>query len=623
MISKAIRKKILSVSCIEDVIGDFIELKKSGINYRGLSPFSNEKTPSLIVSPTKKIWKDFSSGKGGNVITFLMKYEHFTYEESLRFLAKRYDINIEDYDYNKNKEKEEKGYEKLYLIQDYAKRFFIYQLHYTKEGRENGLNYLIQKRRFDIKIIQKFELGYAPISCNILTEKILKQGFNIWDIKKSGLTIFRKYNHFFDCFRKRVMFPIHNLSGRVIGFGGRNIDSICSTKYINSSESNIFQKSKMLYGLFQAKKTIIKENFCYLVEGYTDVISLHQFGIKNVVSSSGISLTVDQIMLVKKFTKNIVLFYDGDRSGIKASLRVINMMLEQEINLRILLISNGEDPDFISRKYSISQFIDFIEKNSYNFVSFKQKIYEKFHKDDPITKSFLVINILNSISKISNIIQKELYLQEASKVLNIRHQILISELKRINEKNIYSRSSAGKKVIESIKDNGYLTFVTEKKNTLLVLEEELIQLILNHGDQIIKKEEHNTTVLEEVLHFFKYCNLRFSLNKNQEIFDQICLQKKKTDLSKLRKNTKFYSLSKWDRKGIQVSSQEDHMNQYISDLLLRYQSLYISKLIQKEIIHYQNDFAKKEDDNRKVFLKKIMHLTNIKNELHKKLHRYV
>ncbi|WP_185871906.1 DNA primase [Blattabacterium cuenoti] len=616
MISKETIKKILSVSCIEDVIGDFVKLRKSGFNYRGLSPFSNEKTPSLIVSPMKKIWKDFSSGRGGSVITFLMEHERFTYEESLHFLAKKYDIKIDHINkYHQYKYKETK-YEKLYLIQDYAKRFFINQLHSTQEGQENGLNYLIQKRGFYREIIQKFELGYAPISCKMFTLNALKKGFEIQDIIKSGFTIFRKSNHFFDCFRQRVMFPIHNLSGKVIGFGGRHIDYRYSTKYINSSESNIFQKSKILYGLFQAKKNILKENFCYLVEGYTDVISLHQSGIKNVVSSSGISLTTDQILLIKKFTKNIVLFYDGDHSGIKASLRGINMMLEQEMNFRILFLSNGEDPDSISKKYPFSQLREFLAKNSYNFVSFKQKVYEIFHKhkNDPIKKSFLVKNILNSISKISNVIQKELYLQEASRVLNIRQKILIYELKKMNEKNV--------KKFNPVKKN--TTFFSKKRNTILLFEEKLIQLILNHGNKIIKKKEHNTTILKEVFRVFQCWNLRFSLNENQEIFDQICLQNKKTTSLKLfsKEKTKLYSLSKWDKKGIQVSSQDDRINQYISDILLRYKSLYISQLIQKEITHYHNyDTTKNED--KKAFIKKIMHLTNIKNELHKKLHRYV
>ncbi|ACY40359.1 DNA primase [Blattabacterium sp. (Blattella germanica) str. Bge] len=613
MICKETIKKILSVSCIEDVIGDFVELKKSGLNYRGLSPFSNEKTPSFIVSPTKKIWKDFSSGKGGNIITFLMEHEHFTYVESLRYLAKRYHIKIQYTEEFSKIDHEE--YEKLYFIQDYAKRFFINQLFCTKEGQKNGFNYLIQKRGFNMKIIHKFELGYAPLSWSFFTKKALEKGFKIQDLKKSGFTIYRKYsNNFFDCFRKRVMFPIHNLSGRVIGFGGRNIDSSSSysTKYINSSESDIFQKSKILYGLFQAKKNILKEDLCYLVEGYTDVLSLHQSGIKNVVSSSGISLTVDQILLIKKFTKNIVLFYDGDRSGIKASLRGINMILEQGINLRILFISNGEDPDSLSKKYSISQLKDFLAKNSYNFISFKQKIYGKFHQDDPIKKSFFVLNILNSISKISNVLQKELYLQEASKMLQIRQKILINELERINKKN-------GQKLrtVQAIQAGGN----NQNTNTLLFIEKELIQLILNHGNKIIKKEKCNTTVLEEILYAFKYWNLRFSLNKNQEIFDKICLQNKKIGHYKLnntefsdKENPKFYSLSKWDKKGIKVSSFDDHIDQYITDILLRYRVLYISKLIKKEIIHIT------KDDDR---LKKIMDLTNVKNEIHKKLHRYV
>ncbi|WP_185859569.1 DNA primase [Blattabacterium cuenoti] len=609
MISKKTIKKILSVSCIEDVIGDFVELKKSGLNYRGLSPFSNEKTPSFIVSPTKKIWKDFSSGKGGNIITFLMEHEHSTYVESLCYLAKKYDIKI---DYTEKFSKiDHEEHEKLYLIQDYAKRFFINQLFFTKEGQKNGFNYLIQKRGFNMKIIHKFELGYAPLSWSLFTKQALEKGFKIRDLKKSGVTVFSKYyNNFFDCFRQRVMFPIHNLSGRVIGFGGRNIDYSYS-KYINSSESDIFQKSKILYGLYQSKKNIIKEDLCYLVEGYTDVLSLHQSGIKNVVSSSGISLTVDQILLIKKFTKNIVLFYDGDRSGIQASLRGINMILEQGMNLRILFISNGEDPDSISKKYSISQLRDFLAKKSYNFVSFKQKIYEKFHQDDPIKKSFLVLNILNSISKISNVLQKELYLQEASKMLQIRQEILIHELERINKKN--------RKILPKVKA---IHSKKKNQNTLLILEEKLIQLILNHGNKIIKKEKCNTTVFEEILHTFKYWNLRFSLNKNQEIFDKICLQKeKKGHLNEFndKVNQKIYLLSKWDKKGIQVSSHEDHIDQYIMDLLLRYRSLYISKLIKKEIIHHHLT----KDDDKKSFLKKIMYLTNIKNEIHKKLHRYV
>ncbi|AER40403.1 MAG: DNA primase [Flavobacteriales bacterium] len=605
MISKETIKRIFSASCIEEVIGDFVSLKKSGLNYRGLSPFSNEKTPSLIVSPTKKIWKDFSSGKGGNIITFLMEHENFSYVESLHYLAKKYDIKIHEYEVNSTIRKINHD-QNLYLIQDYAKCFFIEQLHFTKEGKEKGLNYLMKQRNFDITTIHKFELGYAPYSCNSFTKKALKKGFQIRDLKKSGLTGFKQSNNF-DCFRQRVIFPIHNLSGIVLGFGGRSISSYSrSTKYLNSSENDIFQKSKILYGFFQAKTTILKENLCYLVEGYADVLSLHQSGIKNVVSSSGTSLTIDQILLIKKFTKNIILFYDGDISGIRASLRGINMILEQEINLRLVFIHNGEDPDILSKKYSSSQLRDFLVNNSYNFVSFKQKIYEKFHQDDPIKKSFLVWNILNSISKISNLIQRELYLQEASKKLKIRQEILIYELGKISKKTFYNKE---KKIS------------LEKKNInyLLILEKKLIQLILFYGDKIIKKEGYYTTVYEEIFHTFQCHNLRFSLNYHQKIFDKIWLQKKTIEKCKFfEKKKKLYSLSQWNRKGIEVPSKNANIDRYLMDLLLRYKSQYFLKLIQQEI----NNFKKNREDN-KFFIKKIMHLTSLKNEINKKLHRYV
>lgn len=614
MISKETIKRIFSVSCIEEVIGDFISLKKSGLNYRGLSPFSNEKNPSLIVSPTKKIWKDFSSGKGGNIITFLMEHENYSYVESLRYLAKKYDIKIQEE--KKNKFIRKIDHENLYLIQDYAKCFFMKQLSYTKEGQEKGLIYLMKQRGLNMKIIHQFELGFSPSSWTKFTENALKKGFQIQDLKKSGLTGFKKSNHF-DSFRKRVMFPIHDLSGRVIGFGGRKIDnSSRSIKYLNSSENDIFQKSKILYGLFQAKKNILKEDLCYLVEGYTDVLSLHQSGIKNVVSSSGTSLTIDQILLIKRFTKSIVLFYDGDRSGIKASLRVVNMILEQEMDLRILFFYNGEDPDFLAKKYSSSQLREFLGKKSYHFVSFKKKIYEKFHQDDPMKKSFLVLNILKSISKIPNLLQRELYIQETSKLFKLRQEVLISELERINKK---------KKLYKKIENNP-ICLKLEKNNTLLILEEKLIQLILNYGNKMLKKEgSHTTTVFEEIFHTFQDCNYRFSLDSHQKIFDKICFQKE--NIGKIpffvvedEKKKKSYSLSQWNKKGIEVSSQEENIDRYLMDILLRYKTQYILKLIQQEIRNFKKEIR---SEKNQVILKKIMYLTNLKNKLNKKLHRYV
>ncbi|WP_185851225.1 DNA primase [Blattabacterium cuenoti] len=613
MISKETIKKIYSISCIEEVIGEFVRLKKSGLNYRGLSPFSQETNPSFVVSPKKRIWKDFSSGKGGNIITFLMEHEHFTYVESLHYLAKKYDIKIQGNNYSSFVQKRYHEYKNLCLIQDYAKSFFRNQLYFTQEGKNNGLSYLVNKRGINIQTIHEFKLGYAPSSYRLFTEVALKKGLNICDLQKSGLIVLKENNNPFDCFRKRIMFPIYDHLGIVIGFGGRIIDdNSYATRYLNSSENDIFQKGKILYGLFQAKNNILKEDFCYLVEGYTDVISLHQSGIKNVVSSSGTSLTIDQILLIKRFTKSIVIFYDGDSPGLKATLRVINMFLEQNMNLRVLFFDNGEDPDYLAKNYSYSQLRDVLDKNSYNFVSFKKRIYEKFHQDDPMKKSFLVWTILNNISKLSNFIQRELYIQETSKLFDIRPEVLISELIRISQKNNKQKNKIGKNILLN----------SGKRNPLFILERELIHLILNYGNLLIqKKEGYHVTVFEEIYQTFIKCKFRFFLEHHQKIFDQICLQKhKKGNLNflKLNKEKKTYSLSKWDKKGIDVSSKEERIHQYLMDILLRYKSLYVLKLIQQEILNFQKSNVENE-----VILKRIMYLTNLKNKLNKKLHRYV
>ncbi|WP_185872965.1 DNA primase [Blattabacterium cuenoti] len=625
MISREIIEKIFSVSCIEEVIGDFVNLKKSGMNYRGLSPFSNEKTPSLVVSPIKKIWKDFSSGKGGNVITFLMEHEHFTYLESLHYLANRYNIQIPT-KCSLNTIKKNNKYEKLYLIQKDATYFFIRQLYYSKEGKENGLRYLMQKRGLNMTTISKFGLGYAPTSVDKFTKIYLEKGYHINDLKQSGFTRYKNQNHF-DCFRNRVMFPIYNLYGKVVGFGGRILNNIYNTKYINSSESEIFQKSKILYGLFQAKRSILKEGFCYLVEGYIDVLSLHQFGITNVVSSSGTSLTIDQILLIKKFAKTIILFYDGDRSGIKAALRVITMILEQEMNLRILLLPNGEDPDSMVKRYSYSQLLHFIYNNNYSFISYKKKIFEKFYQGDTVKKSFLVLNILNIISKISHSIQKEFYLQETSQLFDIKKEILDSELEKIINKQKIKKNKI-KKDIDLItritNDNRIANFYN--------IEKKLIQLILNYGDKIIKKGENNHITLlkviqDSLLSYKDYLLIDFDSRK--QLFYQIVLKKRSIDqLKKLDIIKKFnatnqhksYFLSKWNQKGIEVPSKEEQFSQYFMDILLLYKSQCISKLIKKEITNFKNNIEK---DNHYIIIKKIMHLTYLKNKIHKKLHRYV
>ncbi|WP_185865244.1 DNA primase [Blattabacterium cuenoti] len=611
IISQKLKNKILSISRIEDVIGDFVELKKSGSNYRGLSPFSEEKNPSFIVSPIKKIWKDFSSGKGGNIITFLMEYERFSYVESLHYLAKKYNVLIKEKKFFQKKENSIK--EKLYRIQKYAKYFFISEL-FNKEGLKYGLNYLMNDRGFNLEIIKKFELGYASNSWMRFTKNSLKNGLKSNYLIKSGL-VFSKNCKIFDRFRNRIMFPIHSLSGKIIGFGGRYLElnnstnsSIRITKYINSPESDIFKKSKMLYGLFQAKSSILRENSCFLVEGYTDVISLHQSGIKNVVSTSGISINVNQILLIKKFTKNIILFYDGDFSGIKSSLRIINFFLEQEINLRIVFLSKGEDPDSISKKYYSSKKLkDFIKKNSHNFISFKQKVYEKYHNNDVFKKYLLIFNVLSSISKINNVLQKELYLQEISKRFNISKEILINELEKIS--------------VNPVKSINYVKCVVKqvKKNIIYTnIENELMRMIVKYGKNVIKKFNNNVTSI--ILNTFKFWKIRFLSKKNQEIFEKISYKYKSEEnynisLKKIVLNHyhNYDDFNNINEKGIIYNSDEITFYQYLNEILLRYKLIYIMVLIQKEIENFNNN---------NLSLRKIIYLTKIKNNIDKKLNGY-
>ncbi|WP_185878120.1 DNA primase [Blattabacterium cuenoti] len=585
VIPKNIKEKILYNSRIEDVIGELIPLKKSGVNYRGLSPFSQEKNPSFIVSPVKKIWKDFSSGKGGDVINFLMEYEHFTYLESLRYLANKYDIKIEEKNsfFYKNK------YNKLFYIQNYAKSFFIHQLFFNQEGIQEGLSYLQNDRGFYKKTIHKFELGYAINSWKNFMENSLKKGFRLNDLIKLGL-VFCKKSKYFDYFRKRIIFPIHNLNGQVVGFGGRNTNNsdYFNVKYINSPNNDIFKKSKILYGLFQSKIDILKKDTCYMVEGYTDVISLYQSGIKNVVSTSGISITVNQIILIKQFTKNITIFYDGDISGIKASLKIINILLKQNINLKILFLSNGEDPDSISKKYSPYNLKIFLKENSYNFISFKQKVYEKYHNDnDLIKKSLLIFNILNSLSKLDNEIQKELYIQELSRIFRISEKVLFFELEKLKSNK------------KTIKNTFFL-----KKNTLIPVEEELIQILIIYGEKKVK-ESNNKTIFDMISYYFKCWNIRFLSEKNQKIFEKIYNKEKNHIFKiKIRKN---------------IFLPDKNLEIYLYEILLRYKSVYISILIKKEIIRYNNI----KNKNKKLLLDRIIYLTNLKNKVNKKLHRYV
>lgn len=430
MISRQTIARILEEARIEEVIGEFVKLKKSGQNYKGLSPFTTERNPSFYVSPAKGIYKCFSSGKGGNVVNFLMEHEHFTYPEALQYLAKKYGIEIEVDASTPEETQAESERETLFQVTAFAQKFFTDNLLETDAGKAIGLAYL-KGRDFKTDTIQKFQLGYSSDTWDAFTRHALDNGFKLEYLEKTGLTI-TKDGRSYDRFRGRVIFPVHNISGRVLGFGGRTLLSDENVpKYVNSPESDIYNKSQILYGLYFAKSAIIRLDNCFLVEGYTDVISLHQAGIENVVASSGTALTEEQIRLIKRYTPNITILYDGDPAGIKASFRGIDMVLEQGMNVRIVLFPDGEDPDSFARKHRREELEELTVKGAQDFIRFKTSLLLKEAAGDPIKRATLIKEIVSSISLIPDPIYRSVYIKECSALLEVQEQALMASLNRM------------------------------------------------------------------------------------------------------------------------------------------------------------------------------------------------
>ncbi len=431
MIDQQTINRIFETADIVEVISDYITLKRSGANYKGLSPFTNEKTPSFMVSPAKGIFKDFSSGKGGNVVGFLMEHEKLTYPEALRYLAKKYNIPVEEKEQSAEDIQQINERESLMALTGFASKFFQEKLT-GAEGRQIGLSYF-RNRGIRDDTLKKFHLGYSPENRTALTDEARRNGYKKEYLVKTGLSIERD-SRLFDRFSGRVIFPIHSISGNVIGFGGRTLRSDKNlAKYLNSPESDIYHKSRVLYGLFHAKRAIVSSGLCYLVEGYTDVIAMHQAGIENVVASSGTSLTAEQIRLIKRFTSDITILFDGDEAGIKASFRGIDMILEEGMNVKVVMLPEGEDPDSYARTHSSSQFIEYIREQEKDFISFKTEILLADAQHDPIKRAQLITDIVRSVAVIPDGIQRSVFLKECSLLLGVEEQILYTEVNKIRK----------------------------------------------------------------------------------------------------------------------------------------------------------------------------------------------
>ena len=480
MIPKDIIDNIFETARIEEVVGDFVTLKKRGANMLGLCPFHDEKTPSFTVSPAKGIYKCFGCGKGGNSVNFVMEHEQFSYPEALKFLAKKYHIEVPEIELTPEQLEKANAKESLYVVSNFANEFFQKQLQ-TDEGLAIAISYF-QERGMTDETIQKFQLGYNPESWDALTKEALKSGYKKEYLEQSGLSIFKE-DKSFDRFRGRVMFPIHSLSGRVLGFGGRTLKTEKKiAKYVNSPESDIYHKSNILYGIYFAKSAIVKKDCCYLVEGYTDVISMHQSGVENVVASSGTALSVEQIKLISRYTKNIHILFDGDAAGIKASFRGIDLILAEGMNVKVVLFPDGEDPDSYAKKVSSDELKEFIQNEAKDFLSFKTQLLQEETKNDPTKKAALIKEIVRSIAIIPDHITRAVFIKDCSKTLQISEAILTQEVGRVKRQE----SSSGQ--VNEYTPKQAIKTPSQKKvdfNKSNYQEWEIIRFLLCYGDKEI------------------------------------------------------------------------------------------------------------------------------------------
>ena len=653
MISRETIDKVFETARVEEVIGDFVQLKRAGSNYKGLSPFSDERSPSFMVSPVKQIWKDFSSGKGGSVVTFLMEHEHFTYPEAIRFLANKYNIEIEETETSQEDKMEANEKESMYLVSEFAKTYFQETLLNSEEGKAIGLTYF-KERGFTNQTIAKFGLGYSPETWDAFTKEALSKGYQLEFLEKVGLTITREDGKHFDRFKGRVMFPIQSLSGRNLGFGGRILtNDKKAAKYLNSPESEIYHKSKVLYGIFHAKQAIAKQNNCYLVEGYTDVIQLHQAGIENVVASSGTALTPDQIRLINRLTKNITVLFDGDAAGLRASIRGIDLILEEGMNVKVCTFPDGDDPDSFARKNSYEDLVFYLENNAKDFIQFKASLLMNEAQNDPIKKADLIRDMVVSISKIPDRIKREVYIQECARIMDISEQVLQNTLAQLVQKDI---SEAGKKLkqeqkaFEVVKDD--IQVSRDRVDIVYALERKIIEMLLLYGSleadfedyilkanddgEMIEEKEINTTrVFERIylsLHedevelanpIFKeiYNDLIGYFNQNEDFNIENYLMKLPSEHSQIVTDILMTEekelLHNWETKQIYVKKKTENVGQYVSETIISLREYLINKLI----MDMMNNFTKEEESDLEELKSTINDYNKLKVNLTNKIGR--
>lgn len=648
MISKSTVDLVFETARLEEVIGDFVQLKKSGSNFKGLSPFSNEKTPSFMVSPAKQIWKDFSSGKGGNVVSFLMEHEHFTFPEAIKFLAKKYNIEVEETQQTNEQKEAASLRESMYAVTDYAQSFFSKMLNESQEGKNIGLAYF-QERGFTAESIDKFHLGYSPDQWDALTKAALNAGFQEEFLISSGLTI-QKGEKLFDRFKGRVMFPIHSMSGRVMGFGGRILkQDKQSAKYVNSPESEVYQKSKVLYGLYQAKQHIAKESNCYLVEGYTDVIQMHQAGIQNVVSSSGTALTSDQVRLVRRLTNTITLLFDGDAAGLRAAMRGVDIILEAGMQVSICTFPEGEDPDSFVRNHQLTEVKQFLENNTVDFIQFKAKLLAEEGKNEPIRKAETIREIVQSISIIPDAIRREVYIQSCASLMNISEDVLFSTLSQLLQKKDQQAPKARK-----FNEMQVVNVAKQKVDPRFELERNIISLLLLYGEEEVSFEdvvmqsdqegkivltptEISAKVYEKIYLDLQQDEVELSTQSFRELYHSLLsiynaqkplvmetfLQEISPEqsqmVSSIIMNDENNVLHDWERKNIVIKDKKTEIGRWLQQTILNLRCL----LIQEKIGELQSKTAKSHVETHREILEEVNDYVGLKKNLSNRLDRVI
>jgi len=651
VITKESIDKVYDAIRVEEVIGDFIQLKRSGSGYKGLSPFTNERTPSFSVSPAKQIWKDFSSGKGGNAIAFLMEHEHFSYVEAIRYLAKKYNIELEETQQNEEERNKANEREGLYLVSEFARDYFHQILLNSEEGKALGLTYF-KERGFTDETIATFQLGYSLDSWSALTDEAIAKGMNVAYLEKTGLTITTEKGRKIDRFKGRVMFPILSMSGRVLGFGGRILskEKQKEAKYLNSPESDIYHKSNILYGIFQAKPFIAKEDNCYLVEGYTDVIQLYQRGIKNVVASSGTALTQEQIRLIRRLTPNVTILYDGDAAGLRAAIRGVDLILAEGMNVRICTFPEGEDPDSFAKSNSLEEIQAYFSEHTQDFIRFKASLLIEEAQDDPMKRADTIRSMIESISKISDPIKREIYVRECAKIMEISEEVLFASLAQMNQQQLLKAQQEAKRVQKETPMAAVKT--PERLPRIFHLEKELIKYLLLYGpkecvfedkfiyydpetgEEKVQEISQKAKVYEKLFLELQADEIELSTAEFKEIYTffidkyQHGLEDISTIINELpvsmasiiatfQAQEEEIRLHSWSDKGVEVKSKEADPSYAINGIVLNLRKILIDKKIEElraEIIQLE---AEKGDPTWAI--QEIMEYNVLRNTISRRL----